>query len=244
MVTNKQISGAFERNYQLSYQNIVDSAKRISSGKALTTDSPVNVVIGEKFAAKATENFGLLRNAQDAISMNQTKDGGLSRIGDSLQRIRELAVQYKNGTLTDDDRRIVAYEAQQMAEGIDDVTKMVEFNGNKVLSSFDSASLGVSGLNLGAENALEVIDKALATVNSSRATLGAQVNRQEANINNFAQSAIAQAAAEQNLRGVDLAREITKMTTSQMLMEAGIYAQKAHQALTMNRISAIMGLSF
>lgn len=243
MITSKHISGAFERNYQQSYQNVVDSAKRISSGKALTTDSPVNVVIGERFAAKATENFNLLRNAQDAISMNQTKDGGLSSVGDSLQRMRELAVQYKNGTLTDDDRQIIAYEAQQMAEGINDIAKMVEFNGHKILGGFDSASLGVNGLNLGAENSLAVIDQALSTVNSSRATIGAQVNREEANINNLAQSAIAQSAAEQSLRGVDLAREITKLTTSQMLMEAGMYAQKAHQEITMNRLNGLLGLS-
>jgi flagellin len=107
-----------------------------------------------------------MRNANDGISLAQTAEGALGKIGDMLQRVRELAVQSANATNSDTDRAALDAEAQQLLDEIDRVANTTSFNGLKVLDgSFTAQSFQV-GANQG-----ETIDVD-AIVNAQPGALG------------------------------------------------------------------------
>ena len=62
------------------------------------------------------------RNAQDGISLVQTAEGALTEVHSMLQRVRDLKVQYSNGTLETDDKTAIAAEVQQLGKEITDIT--------------------------------------------------------------------------------------------------------------------------
>ena len=89
-----------------------------------------------------------IRNANDGISLTQTAEGGLSSIGDNLQRIRELAVQSANTGNNDTDRGALNTEARQLVSEIDRIANNITFNGIKLLDgSFQNQSLQVGSGN-------------------------------------------------------------------------------------------------
>jgi flagellin len=75
------------------------------------------------------------RNAQDAVSLVQTGEGALNEVHSMLQRIRDLKVQYSNGTLETADKQAISAEVQQLGKEISDITTKTEFNGIKLLTS-------------------------------------------------------------------------------------------------------------
>ncbi|WP_288108918.1 flagellin, partial [Limnobacter sp.] len=75
------------------------------------------------------------RNANDGISMLQVADGALGKVSDNLQRMRELAVQSKNGTLNTTDRANLDREYQSLASEVDRIATGTQFNGNSVFSA-------------------------------------------------------------------------------------------------------------
>jgi flagellin len=75
------------------------------------------------------------RNAQDAISLVQTGEGALNEVHSMLQRIRDLKVQYSNGTLEAGDKLAISSEVQQLGKEISDITSKTEFNGIKLLTA-------------------------------------------------------------------------------------------------------------
>ena len=112
----------------------INSAKDDAAGLAITTRMTANI----RGLAAA------VRNANDGISLTQTAEGGLSSIGDNLQRIRELAVQSANTGNSESDRAALNKEAQQLVSEIDRVANNSSFNGIKLLDgSFQNQSLQV-----------------------------------------------------------------------------------------------------
>ena len=76
------------------------------------------------------------RNAQDAVSLVQTGEGALNEVHSMLQRVRDLKVQYTNGTLeTARQARPSSAEVQQLGKEISDITTKTEFNGIKLLTT-------------------------------------------------------------------------------------------------------------
>jgi flagellin len=75
-----------------------------------------------------------MRNANDAISLSQTAEGALGKVGDLFQRMRELAVQSANGTNNDDDRVSLNEEFVQLAQEATRTLEGTQFNGRSILS--------------------------------------------------------------------------------------------------------------
>ena len=73
------------------------------------------------------------RNAQDAVSLVQTGEGALNEVHSILQRVRDLKVQYSSGVLSDDDKKAIAAEVQQLGKEVGDISGKTEFNGLKLL---------------------------------------------------------------------------------------------------------------
>lgn len=113
------------------------SSEKLSSGMRINkaSDNSAGLAISEKMRAQIRGLEKAESNIQDGISLVQTAEGGLANIeAPTLQRLRELAIQASNGTLTDADREHVQKEVKQLKEGINEIANNTEFNGMKLLN--------------------------------------------------------------------------------------------------------------
>ena len=122
------------------------SMERLSSGVRINTakDDAAGLAIATRMTANIRGVDAAVRNANDGISLTQTAEGALSQIGDSLQRIRELAVQSANSGNNASDRDAINNEASQLIAEIDRVASNSSFNSINLLDgTYTSQALQV-----------------------------------------------------------------------------------------------------
>ena len=140
-----------QRNLSLSGNSQATTMQRLSSGLRVNSakDDAAGLAIAERMTTQTRGLTVASRNANDGISLAQTAEGALGKVGDMLQRMRELAVQSGNTTNSDADREKLNGELSQLREEIDRVAKTTTFNGKKLLDgSFNGAVFQV-GANSG-----------------------------------------------------------------------------------------------
>jgi len=122
------------------------SIERLSSGLRINRagDDAAGLTISEKLRGQTKGLNQAVRNAQDGISMIQTAEGGLNETHSILQRMRELAVQGANDTLTDTDRGAISSEMTSLKNEIDRIAGNTEFNTKKLLNGGMSTALDVT----------------------------------------------------------------------------------------------------
>jgi flagellin len=111
--------------------------QRLSSGLRVNgaKDDAAGLAIAERMGAQIRGMNVAVRNANDAISLSQTAEGALGKVGDMLQRMRELAVQAANGTNTADDRDSLNDEYVELAREAARTLGGTQFNGQNILAS-------------------------------------------------------------------------------------------------------------
>ena len=99
------------------------SMEKLSSGYRINraADDAAGLGISEKMRGQIGGLAQAQRNAQDGISLVQTAEGSLTEVHSMLQRVRDLKVQFKNGTLEDDDKTAIAAEVVQIAKEVSDI---------------------------------------------------------------------------------------------------------------------------
>ncbi|MDP1686272.1 flagellin [Hydrogenophaga sp.] len=140
-----------QRNLTSSQGALATSMQRLSSGLRVNSakDDAAGLAISERMNAQVRGMTVAARNANDGISLAQTAEGALGKVGDMLQRVRELAVQSANGTNSVSDRESLQAEAKQLKDEIDRVADQTSFNGTKLLQGgFTSVAFQV-GANQG-----------------------------------------------------------------------------------------------
>lgn len=140
-----------QRNLATNSADLGTTIQRLSSGLRINSakDDAAGLAISQRFTTQVRGMDQAARNANDGISLAQTAEGALGEIGNNLQRIRELAVQSRNATNSDDDRLALQKEVDQLKAEIDRVADTTNFNGTKLLDgSFTSQSFQV-GANQG-----------------------------------------------------------------------------------------------
>ena len=140
-----------QRNLSLTGGSLAVSMQRLSSGLRVNSakDDAAGLAIAERMGAQAKGLAVAARNANDGISLAQTAEGALGKVGDMLQRMRELAVQASNATNSDSDRKALQAEVSQMVSEIDRVAKTSSFNGKKLLDGTFSGAVFQVGANAG-----------------------------------------------------------------------------------------------
>lgn len=130
-----------QRNLTASQGSLATSMQRLSSGLRVNSakDDAAGLAIAERMNTQIRGMNVAIRNANDGISFAQTAEGALSKIGDNLQRMRELAVQSRNATNSVGDRANLQKEFGQLQEEIDRTIKNAKFNGGSIFSSADTA---------------------------------------------------------------------------------------------------------
>lgn len=136
-----------QRNLSYSAQSLNTTMQRLSSGLRVNSakDDAAGLAIADRMNTQVRGLQVASRNANDGISLAQTAEGALGRIGDMLQRMRELAVQASNATNSAGDRKSLQAEVAQLRAEIDRVAKQTNFNGQKILDgSFAGAVFQVA----------------------------------------------------------------------------------------------------
>jgi len=235
---------AFNAHRQLvqTSGNAAKSMERLSSGYRINraADDAAGLAISEKLRGQIRGLAQAQRNAQDGVSLVQTAEGSLNEVHSMLQRVRELAVQYQNGTLSTSDKAAITAEATQLASEIERIGSSADFNGIKLLNasttvsfqvgandndtiSVTTASLGgqVNSIDVSQTDAISAIDAAISNVSTLRSTFGAVQNRLEHTLNNLATYQENLTASESRIRDVDMASEMVEFSKDQILQQAG-----------------------
>src|SRR5215210_8022157 len=133
---------AFNTHRQLTATSsqAAKSMEKLSSGYRINraADDAAGLAISEKMRGQIGGLAQAQRNAQDGISMVQTAEGALNEVHSMLQRVRDLKVQYNNGTLSADDKVAIASEVAQIAgevKNIVDPSAGTQFNGQQLFGA-------------------------------------------------------------------------------------------------------------
>jgi flagellin len=219
------------------------SMERLSSGYRINraADDAAGLAISEKLRGQIRGLDQAQRNSQDAVSLVQTGEGSLNEVHSMLQRVRELAVQYQNGTLSTSDKAAITAEAAQLQSEIERIGSGADFNGIKLLDgtagtiSFQvgandgdvitvkttALSTEVGTIDIAGTNAISAIDAAITNVSTMRGEFGAIQNRLEHTLNNLATYQENLMASESRIRDVDMASEMVEFSKNNILQQAG-----------------------
>ena len=144
---------AFNAHRQLSAtgNKAAKAMEKLSSGFRINkaADDAAGLAISEKMRGQIGGVAQAQRNAQDGISLVQTAEGALGEVHSMLQRVRDLKVQFGNGTLSDSDKDAIAAEVKQLGSEIGKISDETEFNNIKLLDGSAGAS-GVVSFQVGA----------------------------------------------------------------------------------------------
>ena len=254
-----------QRNLNMSQSALAVSMQRLSSGLRVNSakDDAAGLAIAERMNAQVRGMNVAVRNANDGISLSQTAEGALGNVSDSLQRMRELAVQSRNATNSSQDKDSLDKEFGELAKEIQRVLGGTTFNGKNILGANAGTQTFQVGANTTANDSIDIvtvnmvtapeittvagtdnagtgranigsaatatqiatvigdIDKALDTVNASRATLGASQSRFGAVISNLQIGIENQSAARSRIMDADYAAETANLSRAQILQQAG-----------------------
>ena len=252
VINTNQMSLNAMRNLSSSQGSLATSIQRLSSGLRVNSakDDAAGLAIATRMDAQSRGMNVAIRNANDAISMSQVAEGALSKVGDMLQRMRELAVQSANATNGTADRANLDLEFQELTGEIARTMGAAKFNDVDLFNAA-SETTGFAfqvGANSGdtvtikskelagankvvaaskvttaadANTAIGAIDTALTTINTTRATWGAAQNRFDMVISTLQVNSENQAAARGRIMDADFAKETAALTRAQILQQAG-----------------------
>ena len=156
------------RQLQATNDKLSGTMERLSSGLRINraADDAAGLAVSEEMRTQIRGMKVASRNALDGVSLVQVADGALSGVNDMLQRIRDLAVQAANGTLTDLQRGNLDQEVQSIVAEMARVATDTEFNGVKILSGSVATAASAITLQVGA-NGSQVIAFTVATMTAS-----------------------------------------------------------------------------
>ena len=134
-----------QRNLSTSQSALSTSMQRLSSGLRVNSakDDAAGLAIAERMNSQLLGMNVAMRNANDGISLAQTAEGALGKVGDMFQRMRELAVQAANGTNSSADRTSLNEEYSQLAREVTRTLGGTQFNGQNVLATTNASTFQI-----------------------------------------------------------------------------------------------------
>jgi flagellin len=237
-----------------STRRLNSSFRRLSTGLRINSaaDDAAGLAISERLRSRIRSLDQAQRNANDGISLAQTAEGSLDEVSSILVRLRELAIQASNGTISTTDKDTLEEEFATLKSEIDRIANSTEFNGIKLLdgsatqTSFqvgvgndnavnqitvalqdvNIASLSIQNSSVNGvgstSSAIADIDTTINTISSLRGKLGAAQNRLSSTIANVANQAENIAAANSRIRDIDVAFETADLTRNSILQQAAL----------------------
>ena len=226
------------------------SIGKLSSGSRIVkaSDDASSLAIATNLNADVVVLRQAATNAANGTAVAQVADGGLARIADILARMKALATQSLSGSVDATSRGYINAEFTQIRDEITSIAQQTEFNGTELLSAASNisfmggraaadtitvvtADVTATGLSVNASvvdtatnatTALGAITTAISTVNSNRANMGSYMSRFDFRARNVDTQVENLAAAKSSLLDTDVAMEMTKFTSAQVLMQANV----------------------
>jgi len=243
-----------QRSLSVTTERLQANYRRLSTGLRISTasDDAAGLAISERFRAQVRSTNQAIRNAQDGISLTQTGEGALNEVSSILIRMRELAIQASNGTVSSADRTTLHEEFADLINEIDRIALSTTFNGVHLLDGTGStitfqvgtgtvtgidtiqlstsntlaSTLGLATLDIGSSGnptvAVDFLDTAINDVSRVRGQFGAAQNRLATTIANLQIQTENLSAAESRIRDVDVAVETSALTRNSILQQAAI----------------------
>jgi flagellin len=250
LVVNSNIASLnSQRQLASSTNSLSTNFERLSSGKRINSakDDAAGLQISSRLTAQINGLNQASRNANDGISLSQTAEGALDEYTNTLQRMRTLSVQSANGSNSNADRTALDSEFSELELELTRISTDTGFAGENLLDgnytskdfqvgadagqkitiniSQDFAAgctlstIGISAASA-AEAAIGNIDAALATVNSTRADLGAKQNRFSSIIRSNENTSQNLSASRSRVEDTDYAAESAALARSSVLQQA------------------------
>jgi flagellin len=245
---------AAQKNLNTNQAKLAGSFQKLSSGFRVNTaaDDAAGLAVSESMKSQIRSYTVAERNAGDAISMAQTAEGALGDVHDILGRMRELAVQSSNGSLTDTDRGYLNTEFGALQAEVTRIQGSAKFNGKLLLNATAAAVKFQVGLNNDTNDQIDVtfggvalttlttttstsvgtatnallsltnIDAAIGSVSGYRSKFGSAMNRLEVATSNISTMRLNISAANSRIRDVDVATETSNLSRNQVLSQAGV----------------------
>ncbi len=242
-----------QRNLATSQGSLATSMQRLSSGLRVNSakDDAAGLAIAERMNAQSRGMNVAIRNANDGVSLAQTAEGSLGKVGDALQRMRELATQSVNASNSATDRANLDAEYQALGDEVTRVLTGTKFNGIDLLGTAATLTFQVGANNVAtdqiditttnltagagitaavgggvttdvlAKAAMDDLDTAIDEITTARSTFGATQNRFDSVISNLQIAAENQSAARSRIMDADFAAETANLSRSQILQQAG-----------------------
>jgi flagellin len=232
------------RNLNSTENSLATAMQRLSSGLKINSaaDDVAGYAISQSLEGQVNGLNQATQNSQDAVSLAQTAQGSLNDVEQMLQRVRELAVQYANGTTSEADKEAITSEVTQLSSEIERVGETTQFNGIDLLSkattiSFqvganDGEVIGVTTVDLNTElkglielkgtEPITKIDEAINKVSALAGEYGSVQDRiqyTESNLETYSQNL---SSAVSGITDVNMAAEMTNFTKLQVLEQAGV----------------------
>jgi flagellin len=201
------------------------SMEKLSSGYRINraADDAAGLGISEKMRGQIGGLAQAQRNAQDGISLVQTAEGALSEVHSMLERVRDLKVQFANGTLDTDDRNAVGAEVLQIAREVKNILDDTQFNGKTVFGSTDTFTFQV-GANEG-----ETISMAAASLGNDASTGGLSNLTQLATLANAQVSDAVSALSTNGMDSIDKIDDMIENVSKQRSSYGAIQNRLEHR---------------
>jgi flagellin len=232
------------RNLNSTENSLSQAMQRLSSGLKINSaaDDVAGYAISQSLEGQVNGLNQATQNSQDAVSLAQTAQGSLNDVEQMLQRVRELAVQYANGTTSTADKEAITSEVTQLSSEIERVGETTQFNGIDLLSKATTISFQVGAndgevigvktvdlntsltglISLGGTEPITKIDEAIDKVSALAGEYGSVQDRiqyTESNLETYSQNL---SSAVSGITDVNMAAEMTNFTKLQVLEQAGV----------------------
>ncbi|MBL8606842.1 MAG: flagellin FliC [Myxococcales bacterium] len=253
LTVQTNVQSMFAQNQmEKTSQSLSKTFQRLSSGFRINdaSDDAAGLGISKSMNAQVRSYAVAERNANDAVSMLQTADGGADQIHELLTRMRDLAVQASNGSLATNDYTNLDAEFQASLSEIDRVASSTQFNGINLLAgaaaarqfqvgigtattdrisvSFGGAGatqLAVNGTSVttftNAQTAITALDAGIQSLSGVRGGFGAAMNRVNVAVSSLQSMQTNMSASLSRIRDTDVAKEAANLSRNQVLSQAG-----------------------
>ena len=147
-----------QRNLNSSQMSLSIAMQRLSSGLRVNSakDDAAGLAIAERMNTQVRGMSVAIRNANDGISMAQVAEGALSKVGEALQRMRELALQARNSTNSDSDKNSLNKEFAELQKEVSRVLASTSFNTKRILGADATSFTFQVGANTTADDVVEI----------------------------------------------------------------------------------------
>jgi len=248
-VINTNVSALSAQNaLRTNARSMNSNMEQLSTGSRVNSakDDAAGLAIGQNMTTQIRGLNMAVRNVNDAVNMMQTAEGAMIEQTNMLQRMRELAVQSASGTYSATQRSYMTTEYNALVTQIGSISSQSEWNGTNlmnatgtfsfqsgsasgqtisvVITSMTTASLGINSSSVTttttASAAIALLDTAINSINSQRATIGASINQMTYAADNLTNISANASASRSTVMDTDYATASTNLAKNQIIQQA------------------------